>query len=190
MKTVPFSYRQGIQRGLRPTLLNPRNSQYLVECTGLFPEDGVLRVLPDYPLLDTSSITATFPYPQVFILSYVTLAFTESKIYELVGSSWVLRFTVDTEDIGDMWSLCDFGTYIMMTNGVIVATRNPSDSTITKLMDGTVPAANSVCEIGGQVILGSPAPSVSLDWLSGTNTQIINYLHRVIHTELPITYIW
>ena len=94
--TVNISAEQ-LKRGLRPSKRSPRNTGYLVECLGAVGQDGVMQALALLSRLDTSVITDTFPFPQIFVCVHFIIVCSATKIYEFDGSSLIFNvsFMVD-----------------------------------------------------------------------------------------------
>lgn len=75
-----------LQRGLRPMVELPRNSNFLVQCDGAIGYHGSLQGLQALIALATSdTITDGHPYPQIFLLPNLILIFGKTKIYEWVS---------------------------------------------------------------------------------------------------------
>lgn len=140
-----------LSRGLRPSKRMPRNSGYLVECSGAVGRDGVLQVLEELTRIDTSVITDPHPYPQLFVFTNLIIICGKTKIYEYVGGSLVLKLTVTT---GSTWSAVDFYDYVYMSNGTVAVIRDAE----TKLYSITTdqPTAQAICNFQGQVLIGAP----------------------------------
>ena len=140
-----------ISRGLRPSKRVPRNSGFLVECDGAVGRDNVLQTLTALARIDTTALGAiTFPYPQVFVLTNVTLVCTPTKIYEYTGSALNLMATVTT---GSLWRVADFYNYLYLSNGVVAVIR---DMSLKYSVSSILPKAQAICNYNGQVIVGSP----------------------------------
>jgi hypothetical protein len=118
-----------LARGLRPSKRMPRNSKFLTTCEGAVGLDNVLQAIEN---LNNSRIDVTgipgivYPYPQLFVFTQVILLCTKNRIYELVGTSLVLR--LDVTGYGkDTWSAADFHGYIFMSNSRITVQRSAED---------------------------------------------------------------
>lgn len=140
-----------LSKGLRPSKRMPRNSRYLVECSGAVGKDGVLQSIDELARMITDTITDPFPYPQIFVFTNLILVCGKTKIYEWVADSLVEKLTVTA---GSTWSAIDFYDYIYMSNGTVAVTRDAS----TKLYSITtsLPTAQAICNFNGQVLIGAP----------------------------------
>jgi hypothetical protein len=140
-----------IAKGLRPTKRAKRDSGFLVECKGAVGRDDVLQVIDQLTRIDTSSLTVSFPYPQLFVFKNITIVCTSTVIYEWVAGALVSKLTVTT---GSTWSAVDFDDYVYMTNGVVVVERSPV--TQSYALNTTLPKGMSLCNFNGQVFVASP----------------------------------
>jgi hypothetical protein len=146
-----FTVDRDLSRGLRASLRNPRNEEYLITCDGAVGQDGVLQALETLTKLGTP-ITDAFPYPQLFALSHVTLACGAQKIYELIGGSWTLMYTAAAA--GSPWDVVDFHSYLYMSNGHVAVIRSAATGAYTT--SATLPTAVAMCNYNGQVLIGGP----------------------------------
>lgn len=137
-------------RGLRPSKLIARDTKYLTECNGAVGRDGVLKTLEDLNRLDLDILAASFPYPQIFVLSSVTIVCTDTKIYEFENGSLVLKLTVPT---GITWALVDFFNYVYMSNNVVAVVRD--GLSMTYAYSDHLPPAQAICDFNGQVIIST-----------------------------------
>ena len=140
-----------LSRGLRPSKRVPRNSGYLTTCNGAVGKDGVLQTLEELSPVNTSGVTFTFPYPQMFVFTNIIILCSDTAIYEIVNGSLVLKLTVTS---GSTWSAVDFYDFIYMSNGVVAVIRDPVTMTFSVTTD--LPDAEAICNFNGQVLIGSP----------------------------------
>ena len=138
-------------RGLRPSKRMPRNSGYLVECSGAVGRDNVLQTLEELTRIDTSVITDAYPFPQLFLFTNLIIVCSSTKIYEYVGGSLVEKLTVTA---GSTWSAIDLYDFIYMSNGAVAVLRDAGDKTYSISTDQ--PKAMAVCNFNGQVLVGAP----------------------------------
>ena len=141
-------------KGLRPSKRNPRNSGYLVECFGAVGREGVLQVIDALQGIDASALDEDFPFPQIFVFTNVILVCTSTRIYEYDGTNFNEMLAVPQ---GTLWRAADFNNYIYMSNGVVAVVR---DMSLGFLIDTNLPAAESICNFNGQVIIGTPKTSL------------------------------
>lgn len=142
-----------LSRGLRPTSRNPRNSKFLVECVGAVGRDNVLQVLDDLSedQIDTSALTADFPYPQLFIFKNLIVVCTSTKIYEIVAGVLTERLSVTA---GLIWSAVEFDDFIYMSNGKVAVKRSFESKAWATTTD--YPIASTICDYNGQIFVGAP----------------------------------
>mgnify|MGYP001492304731 CR=1 FL=1 len=141
-----------LKRGLRPSKRVPRNSGYLVECLGAVGRDGVLQVLDALSRIDTSAITDTFPFPQLFVCTNFIAVCSAKKIYEYSGSGLTTKYTASAA--GGVWSVADFYDYAYFSNGSIAVVRDAASKVYS--LTSALPSANAICNFNGQVIIGGP----------------------------------
>lgn len=151
----PFSFTIAtaeLSKGLRPSKRTPRNSNFLVECSGAVGRNGVLQSIDELTRLVTTAITDKFPFPQLFVLTNMILVCGRTKIYELVGGSLVLKHTAS---VGcSTWTVMDGYDYIYMSNGKVVVVRDPATFAYSETTD--LPTASSIVNFNGQAIIGAP----------------------------------
>jgi len=141
-----------LQRGLRKKVSNPRDVHGMTVLSGLVSQDGILSALDDLSRIDSSIITDSFPYPQLFVLANYTLVCSSTKIYEYVGGILTEKLTVVA---ASTWKVVDYIEYIVLTNGSQVVTRDAMSGTYA--VSAVIPAANAVCNYNGQLVIGGSA---------------------------------
>jgi hypothetical protein len=140
-----------IAKGLRPTKRAKRDSGFLVECKGAVGRDEVLQVIDQLSRIDTSSLTVSFPYPQLFVMSDVTIVCTSNTIYELVSGSLVQKITSLT--IGTPWSCAEWKGFVVLNNGKVTVTRVSN----TYSIDTRIPIGTCVANYNNaRLFIGSP----------------------------------
>ena len=161
MREYIVVFREGLVRGLRTAAENARNIEALVDSQGAVPRENCLQTLDDFNqwLLDTTGITTSFPYPQLFVLSNMVLVCTEDTIYKQVGSSWELQLTVAS--VGCTWTVADYHDFIVMTNGSVLVVRSPETHAFTAYAECDIPNGICVCDVNGQMLIGGPGVTVS-----------------------------
>ena len=138
----------------------PRNSGFLVECAGGVGRDGVLQVLDELTRLATDTITDAFPYPQLFVFTNFIIVCSQTKIYEWVSGTLVLKLTVAA---GSTWSCVDLYDHAYMSNGKVAVVRSAADKTYSETTE--LPIAMTICNFNGQIMIGGPdvvAPGADL----------------------------
>jgi len=155
----PFSIlisSEQLSRGLRPSSTVPRNSRYLITCTGAVGRDGVLQAIDELDRINTDAITDPFPFPQLFVFPNLIIVCGKTQIFELVGASLTLKLLVAA---GSTWTAEAFGEFVYLSNGTVAVTRDP-DSHIYSLST-TLPTASSICNFMGQVMVGAPGMALA-----------------------------
>ena len=152
MREYYYVFDKGLAAGLRTTANNPRNQQFLIQSSGMLPEDGVLRSIDTITLLTgITTLGESFPYPQIFVFTNVTIVCTETMIFEWVSGALVHKLTVSA---GSTWVALDFYDYVYLSNGNVAVVRDAGDKTYSETSD--LPTAMAAFNFNGQVILGSP----------------------------------
>lgn len=135
-------------RGLRPSKETPRNEGFLVEASGVVGRGGVLQVLDNLTRMDTSIVTDSFPYPQVFVFTDLIIVCGKTTIYEWIEGELVEKLNVMP---GDTWSVIDFYDYVYMSNNAVAVLRNTLSKTYVVTTD--LPVAKAICNFNGQVLV-------------------------------------
>jgi hypothetical protein len=141
--------------GLRPNKRTPRESTFLTESKGAFGSDGVLSSVDELSRIDTSDITDSFPFPQIFVFTNMIIVCGRDKIYELVNNSLALKLTVTGKST---WAAVDFYNYVYLSNGLVAVIRDPDTGVYSITTD--LPSASDICNFNGQVIISSPGATV------------------------------
>ena len=142
-----------ISKGLRPSKRAKRDSGFLVECKGAVGRDEVLQVIDQLSRIDTSSLTVSFPYPQLFVMSDVTIVCTSNTIYELVSGSLVQKITSLT--IGTPWSCAEWKGFVVLNNGQVTVTRGAQSKVYA--IDSRIPVGTCVANYNNaRLFVGSP----------------------------------
>ncbi len=143
-----------LSRGLRNSKRNPRNNNTLIGLEGAVGRDEILSALDALSRIDSSVITDSFPYPQIFVFTKAILVCGSTKIYEYDGSLTL----VATVTAGSTWKALDFFDFIYMSNGKVVVTRDTASGNYAESSD--FPVASAMCNFNGQVLIGSPGVEV------------------------------
>jgi hypothetical protein len=160
MREFPFKFDEGLQKGLRPNLYVPRDSQWLIQALGVIPEDDLLQTIPQLPTA-INATGETYPYPQIFKLLNFILVCGKLAIYEydLDSTNLTLRFVASSA--GATWSYADFNDYFVLTNGNVLITRDPITGIYSEPYDCGIPHCLCLCDLNGQIIVGGPGVSVA-----------------------------
>lgn len=165
MQEFTLVFREGLARGLREKKTNPRNAEALVECQGMFPETGIVRALDDLSSydIDTSALGCSYPFPQLFVLKNMVLVCTKTNIYEYAGGS--LSAVFEGATAGSVWTLADYGRFIIMTNGACLLHRDAENGDFSLYTNCDIPTCLCLADVNGQIFVGAPGISVEEDYL-------------------------
>jgi hypothetical protein len=144
--------------GLRMESSMPRNSDTLTTCINLAPREVGLLPLPSISQPITS-ISTSFPYPQIFLGSFHWILLTKDKLYS-INADWSVTLELDlsvyygghpTASYG-IWHIADFHEYLIATNGQVTILYHPGNAQ-WEYNDGTnIPTLGSVLNFNGQII--------------------------------------
>lgn len=140
-----------LMRGIRRDKNQSRNKNTFASMTGMIGKEGSLVSLPALTAMDTSVITAGFPYPQIFVLSNVIIVCGKTKIYELIAGVLTEMLTVSE---GRTWKVIDFFEYVYLSNEMVAVIRNASSRTYSVTTD--LPTFSAGCNYNGQVLISAP----------------------------------
>jgi len=150
---------KAFNNGLRQTDRPPVNSEVLSSSVGGYPDiDGYKSLDNISNLAILGDVSATFPFPQVLRLRSCVLVCVANAIYEIEGSTLVLRLGSLTS--GTIWTVADFGDYILMTNGKVVVKRDGASKIFSTITDAYNPVGRSICAHKGQLIVTAPGVGV------------------------------
>lgn len=158
MKTKVIKIGKFITQGL-VTNRNPRNNPQLIESLGAHPYEGVLQAEEQLTLIDTSSLgVLTFPYPQLFVFDDVFVVCTSTAIYEFTPPTTFSQ-KLSGLTLGTTWEGIESKGFIWLTNGQVSVKKDPV--THSWSTDSTLPYGTGLCNIDGQVFVGSPTTPAS-----------------------------
>jgi hypothetical protein len=139
-----------LAQGLRTNERMPRNNDMMITCIGAVGRDQVLQVIEELDRIDTSIITDSFPYPQLFVFTNMIIICSSTTIYELIGGSLVSKIVTTP---GSTWHAVDFHDYVYLSNGKVSVERDPSSREYSL---SSLPTAIGMCNFNGQIIIGAP----------------------------------
>lgn len=155
-----IAFDEGIRRGLRPRENSAKNSQQFIQLDGLYVKDEVLHSLEGPDLIDTSSLDCSFPFPQIFDLTTITLVCTATKVYEYNHSTQTFSQLISVSE-GSTWTCADYYEFIVMTNGRALIYRDANSGKWALYADCEIPYGICVCNLNGQLIIGGPEVQIS-----------------------------
>lgn len=158
MREFNYTMKKALVVGLRSTDKNKRGRQALAQSDGMVPVEGALSANEELTIVDISTIipTPSFPYPQIFELAQITIVCTATQIYELEIDGTTLTLQIGSLIEGHVWSLADFGHFVMLTNGKQVIYRDGSSKIFSAYDPYGMASASSVCNFNGQIIVAAP----------------------------------
>uniref|UniRef100_A0A6M3JB42 Uncharacterized protein n=1 Tax=viral metagenome TaxID=1070528 RepID=A0A6M3JB42_9ZZZZ len=152
MKEFSTTFKEGLVKGLRSDERNPRNSEALVECYNLKPtEVGLIAYEPIANPL--TGVSADWPFPQLFLGQDVRVLATATALYEL--STWTLGTAKATVTETNRWDFIDFGSYLILTNGLKLCIRDYAGTWSTNDYTSTIPRFATGCNFNGQIVAGN-----------------------------------
>jgi len=154
---------EDLAKGLRPNVENPRNSKYLTECNGAVGIDNVLQVLKDMNLdhlIDVSTLTFAFPYPQLFVFTNMILVCTDIDIYEYTHTSPGTLTNKITVAPGILWSAVEYFDYIYMSNCTAAVVRHAEDGSWEEIYGESLPPCRTACNYNGQIVISPCRPII------------------------------
>lgn len=157
MKEFNLRFMKGLMVGLRASETNPRNSQALVQATGVFPSEEALISTPSLDPIDISSIDPPpeFPFPQVFELrDGSVIVCTEDAIYSYENE--VLTLELGGLTPGLRWTVADFYGFLFMANGEQTVYRDGVTREFSSSDVWGMSSCNGVCNFNGQLIVAAP----------------------------------
>lgn len=135
--------------GLRPREELSQSPAYLSRATNIYLSgDGCFDVEKFTRTFALNEDAQIFPtYKGMFIL-------TKDTLYEYENA--ILTQLLTGLDEGGLWSVADFGDYILFTNGEVNLIRNPTTGIFSTDHGAVFPLARSICSHRGRLILGGP----------------------------------
>lgn len=139
----PFS------NGLRPKEELNHNTGYLSQATNIYlSEDGCF---------DAEKFTRTFSLnedAQIFSAYKDIFVLTSTVLYKYSNST--LTSLISGLTLGGMWSMADFGNYLLFTNGEINLIRDPETGIFSTDFGRIFPLAKCISAHRGRLVLGGP----------------------------------
>lgn len=123
MQEYSFAFKEGLLRGLREKAYNDRNRQALVTAQNIRCSEYGLRELD---ALTDPFDSDDWPFPQWIFCRRYTLLATSAGVYSVNMTTYATTLLF-TQASTSPWHVVDYGTYIVMTNGVKVWERDPDD---------------------------------------------------------------
>lgn len=158
MREYAVVYKDGLAKGLRPSINNGRNEEFLYAAKGCIPEDGVLQSLPVLYNGFGLPEQCAFPFPQIFVLRKLVLICAQRNIYELRSLGPELLY--QDAPAGSTWTVADFGEYIILSNGRMLIYRDPVTGLFNEYTDCEIPPGICILNLNGQLIVGGPGEIV------------------------------
>ena len=152
MREFSFIYEEGLIVGLIPSEKVRRNMPGLIEAYNVRVEkEGIAPYTPiTNPFVGVPGGTA-WPYPQVFYTKRGIMVATETAIYS-VDDSYILTPVISGVTAGNIWTLADYDSYQVWTNGTVTVIRDVSLALYGSV--GMTHTIESVCDYNGQLVAG------------------------------------
>lgn len=155
MKEFGFMYDEGLRIGLIPSEKVRRNQPGLYEAYNVRVEkEGIAAYIPIVDPFTHSLTFGDWPFPQLFYTKRGIVLAGQTALYSVNSSTFALTSLITGQQAGNLWTLADYDTYQIWTNGVVVVYRDVvsgtygSESLMTHVIE-------SVCDYNGQVIAGN-----------------------------------
>jgi hypothetical protein len=167
MRELEYTFQKGMQRGLRPDKSNPFNNEFLTECFNL--KGTSLGIVSYKELINPFSATVTWPFPQFFAGMTQGILCSGNEVFT-VGSDYSL-ITKASCDQSTLWSMADFGSYVVLTNGLVMIISDPTTGifTVHTTAPSDIPICSSVCNFKGQLVGGGILSS----WYGESSNSVI-----------------
>lgn len=144
-----------LAKGLRKSKRSLRNTGFLIESKGAIGLDGVLSAIENLSRIDTSVITDSFPFPQLFVFTNLIIVCSSTTVYEWNGTALVSKLSVTA---GATWKALDFFDYVYLSNGTVAVIRSAETGVYAE--SSSLPTALSMVNFNGQVVIGVPDTTV------------------------------
>lgn len=152
-----------VEEGFTVAEFETANPQGLVDALHLSPYIGGLKNnlegLIDLLSLDQNILQkqSNFPYPQLFVLTDLVLLCYPGEIYEVNNPQRPEQFykVFETPKVAKPWTVADFGTYLVLSNGACRVQKDPSTKAYTEILnDPRFPNAEVFAAFNGQCLAG------------------------------------
>jgi len=167
MRELEYTFQKGMKLGLRPDKGNPLNNELLTDCFNVKPSP--LGIVSYKELNMPFSATVTWPFPQFFAGMSQGIMCSGNEVFT-VGSDYSLT-TKTSCDQKTLWSIADFGPYVILTNGLVMVISDPTTGVFTTYTSApsNIPICSSVCNFKGQMVGGNVLSS----WYGEGNNSVI-----------------
>lgn len=144
-----------IVKGLRQKERSPNNIPTLTEISGIYPREGLLASLPEPVQIALTDLPEqTFPFPQLFKLTNLTLVCGENSIWEFNETNNSFAEVLANIPGNHTWSVIDFVEWIYLTNGKVAVVRNAGSKQYEVVTE--LPFGSCLCNYNGQILIGAP----------------------------------
>lgn len=183
MKTFNYTIKELFNKGLRPLEESPRNGSFLTAASNCRMTEGGLVGADKYTRKFNLNETA-----QVFHAFKGTFILTADSIYSYDYYSDTYSLVVGSIPPGLMWSMADFGEYLLFTNGNINLIRDPTTGDFNVDIGIVFPVARSICAHRGRLILGGPkryptADGYHRNWVAWSDVNSIDFISATNLTQ-------
>lgn len=169
VRSSPFN------NGLRPREELDHDVSYLLEVENVYlSADGSFNAEKFTRTFTLNESAQIFPtYIGIFVL-------TSTVLYSWNGSA--LSSLLSGLTPGGLWSVADFGSYILFTNGSVNLVRNPTTGVFATDSGTLFPLATSICAHRGRLILGGitdyPESGSYPNWVAWSDINNLAFVNR------------
>ena len=156
MKEFSVTFKDGFTKGLWASDRLPRNNDAITYCHNVVPAEGGLIAYDDaYTRLTNplSGVTIDWPFPQLFLGQDVRVLANATQIFEL--TTWTLGAAKLTVTESERWDFIDFGSYLILTNGLKLCIRDYAGAWTSNDYTATIPRFSTGCNFNGQIVAGN-----------------------------------
>jgi len=176
MRELEFLYLNGLKVGLKKVDKIPINDQVLTECYGVRVGEFGLETYEPLDNSITNMPTTSWPFPQIFKGARANYCITRDedgdKVWKLTDNVLTLikELDVETYGVGEMFEFVDYGSFIILSNGVVFIYGNvDAGAYFTSGALEISPTVKTICNFRGQLIGGN----VTSDWYDCGSNSII-----------------
>ena len=115
---------------------------------------GEAGLEPYAPITDPlTAVSTDWPFPQLFLGQDVRVLANATQIFEL--STWALGAAKLTVTESERWDFIDFGSYLILTNGLKLCIRDYAGAWTSNDSLSTMPRFSTGCNFNGQIVAGN-----------------------------------
>jgi hypothetical protein len=150
-----FSFHLPTKGGLRQWGSGVKGQAGLEECYNLVPYKEKLVPYEVLSRLVGTSTFVTWPFPQLFCTATGNFLGDRTTL-KMLDANYTTISSVGTSIIMALWSVADFGQYVLFNNGTNVYAKSPYSTSIEPCTGIDLVAGKYICNYKGQIIIGGP----------------------------------